>query len=61
MKYIIFHLSHVYISLLIKYQKKKDLSNSNGIRTHNQIVRKRTLNYLAKLAIWLSYVVSTYL
>ena len=61
MKYVIFHLSHVYINLLIKYQKKKDLSDSNGIRTHNQIVRKRTLNYLAKLAIWLSCVVSTYL
>ena len=27
------------------------LSNSNGIRTNNHLVRKRTLNHLAKLAI----------
>ena len=26
------------------------LSDSNGIRTENHLVRKRTLNYLAKLA-----------
>ena len=37
------------------------LSDSNGIRTHNHLVRKRTLNHLAKLAKWLSCVVSTYL
>ena len=30
------------------------LSDSNGIRTHNHLVRKRTLNYLAKLAVWLA-------
>ena len=31
------------------------LSDSNGIRTHNHIVRKHTLNHLAKLAAkWLS-------
>ena len=33
------------------------LSDSNGIRTHNPLVRKRPLNHLAKLAIlakWLS-------
>ena len=33
-------------------QNKHDiwnLSNSNGIRTHNHLVRKRTLNHLAKL------------
>ena len=35
------------------------LSNSNEIRTHNHVVRKQTLNHLAKLAKWLSYVVST--
>ena len=29
----------------------RSLSDSNGIRTHNQLVRKRTLNQLAKLAI----------
>ena len=37
------------------------LSDSNGIRTHNHLVRKRTLNHLAKLAKWLSCLVSTYL
>ena len=37
------------------------LSDSNMIRTHNHLVRKRTLNHLAKLAKWLSYFVSTYL
>ena len=35
------------------------LSDSNGIRTHNHLVRKRTLNHLAKLEKWLSCVVST--
>ena len=30
------------------------LSDSNVIRTHNHLVRKRTLNHLAKLAKWLS-------
>ena len=37
------------------------LSDSSEIRTHNLLVRKRTLNHLAKLAKWLSCVVSTYL
>ena len=37
-----------------------DLSDNNGIRTHNHFVRKRTLNHLVKLAKWLSCVVSTY-
>ena len=37
------------------------LSDSNGIRTHNYVVRKRTLNHLVKLAKWLSCVVSAYL
>ena len=37
------------------------LSNSNGTRTHNHLIRKRKLNYLAKLAKWLSCFVSTYL
>ena len=35
--------------------------NSNGIRTQNHLVCKWTLNHLAKLAKWLSCVVSTYL
>ena len=29
------------------------LSDSNGIWSHNELVRKRTLNHLAKLAKWL--------
>ena len=33
----------------------------NGIRTHNHLVCKETLNHLAKLARWLSCVLSTYL
>ena len=37
------------------------LSDSNEIRTHNHLVRKRTLNHLTMLVKWLSYVVSTYL
>ena len=37
------------------------ISGSNEIRTHNHLVRKRTLNHLVQLATWLSCVVSTYL
>ena len=37
------------------------LTDSNEFRTHNHLVRKRTLKYFAKLAKWLSFVVSTYL
>ena len=37
------------------------LSDYNGTLTHNHLVRKRTLTHLAKLAKWLSCVVSTYL
>ena len=37
------------------------LSDCNGTRNHNHLVRKRTLNHLAKLAKWLSCVVSTFL
>ena len=33
----------------------------NWTQTHNHLVHKRTLNHLAKLAKWLSCVVSTYL
>ena len=29
---------------------KKSISDYNGTRTHNHLVRKRTLNHLAKLA-----------
>ena len=37
------------------------LSDCNWTRTHNHLVRKRTLNHLVKLAKWLSCVVSTHL
>ena len=37
------------------------LSDCNGIRTHNHLVRKRTSNHLAKLSKWLNWVVSTYM
>ena len=37
------------------------LSYSNGIKTHNHLVCKRTLNYLAILVKWLSCVVNAYL
>ena len=37
------------------------LSDYNYTRNHNHLVYKRTLNHLAKLAEWLSCVVSTYL
>ena len=37
------------------------LSDCNGTRTNNHLVRKRTINHLAKLAKWLSCAVSTYL
>ena len=37
------------------------LSDWNGTRTYNHLVPKRILNHLAKLAKWLSCVVSTYL
>ena len=37
------------------------LSDCNWTRTHNHLLYKRTLKYLAKLAKWLSCVVSTYL
>ena len=37
------------------------LSDSNEIRTHNHVVRKCALKHLAKLANWLSCIVSIYL
>ena len=37
------------------------INDCNGTRTHNHLVRKRTLNHLAKLTRWLSWIVSTYL
>ena len=37
------------------------LNDCNGTRTHSHLVCQRTLNHLAKLAKWLSRIVSTYL
>ena len=45
--------------LLVKTEKR--LSDTKGIWTHNHLVLKRTLNHLAKLVKWLSYVVNTYI
>ena len=36
--------------ILALFIRSRKLSDSNGIRTHNHLVHKRTLNYLAKLA-----------
>ena len=48
---------------LLARNKRKIWSLSDCIwtRTHNRLVHKRTLNHLAKLAKWLSCLVSTYL
>ena len=43
-------------------RNRRDILNfsaSNGIRIHNHLLSKRTLNHLTKLAKWLSCVVST--
>ena len=37
------------------------LKESSDCQTHNHFVRKRTINHLAKVAEWLSFVLSTYL
>ena len=47
------HLTELVISLHI--------CGSNRIWTHNHLVHEWTLNHLAKLVKWLSFVVSTYL
>ena len=51
---MIFHNSF-YRKLLLRFSDHFSNVNiaSNGIRTHNHLVRKRTLNHLAKLAGWL--------
>ena len=46
---------------LAKAFKHNAICDSSGIQTHNHLVRKRTLNHFAKLAKWLTCVVSTYL
>ena len=46
---------------MIHHQPDLPLSGSNWTRTNNQLVHKQTRNHLAKLAQWLSCIVSTYL
>ena len=46
---------------LAKAFEHKTLCGSSSIQTHNHLVRKRELNHFAKLAEWLTCVVSTYL
>ena len=59
--------STLYICLNVKKffdQNRRDiwyLSNFNGTRTHNHLVRTRTLNILAELTKWLNWHVNTYL
>ena len=43
------------------YYKYLPWNDCNGTRTHNHFVRKQTLNHLAKLTKWFSWIVSTYL
>ena len=58
-------LSIVYLNVkeLLAWNRRHiwSLTNSNVIRKHNHLVRKRALNHLAKLAKWLSCVMNTYL
>ena len=47
-------------SILHEFQTNSiSLSNCNETPTHTHVIRKRTLNHLAKLAKWLSCVMST--
>ena len=46
---------------MIRHKPDLPLSDSNWTWTHNQLVHKQTRNHLAKLAQWLSCIVSTYL
>ena len=41
--------------------KHNAICGSNSIQTHNHLVCKRTINHFAKMAKWLTWVVSTYL
>ena len=47
----IVHFQYVALFLITLFELNLGLSDSNGIRTHNHLVRKQTLNQLAK---WLS-------
>ena len=45
---------------ILDNSEKKKICDCNCTQSHNHLVCKRTLNHLAKLAKWLSCVVSTY-
>ena len=47
--------------LLARNSEIRSLSDCNWTRTQKHLVRKRTLNHLAKLSNWLSCALSTYL
>ena len=47
--------------LLARNSEIRSLSDCNWTRTQKHLVRKRTLNHLAKLSKWLSCALSTYL
>ena len=58
-----YFLLYVLIMSHKRYRKRRgirSLSDCNGIRTHSDLVRKRTLSHLAKLAKWLSCFVNTH-
>ena len=46
---------------LAKTFKHNTICDSNGIETHNHLVRKRTLDHFAKPVKWMTCVVSAYL
>ena len=60
-KTIINNINKLHEKSLTFVDNDRHLSDCNGTRTHNHLVRKRTLNHLAKLAKWVRCVVSTYL
>ena len=66
-KYAFYNKSTLYSCLNVKEllpQSKRNiwsLSDCNGAQIYNHLLYKRTLNHLAKLAKWISCVVTTYL
>ena len=59
-----YRYSYEYVNILshLSFQSESTpCSCPDGIQTHNHLVCKQTFKHLAKLAIWLSFAVSTYL
>ena len=56
---------HIWLNVKRFFARKRHdiwcLSNWNGTQTHNHLGRRLTVNILAKLTKWLSWVVNTYL